>query len=828
MTLLRRLLLSVALGITLAVTLLVPRPPEARAYVEAPHSLGMIVNLSSHIVLLRVASVDRKENNIIFTKVRDLKGKHVQTEIRHAIGKKGFEPREWQTVMNWAEPGKMAVMFHNGTAAETCIGHYWHQTYGNHTDVNGWWGMVHGEPYLLRAFSGRVDKLVSAVEAILAGQEVIAPAMTGSNDDLKAMKGKIARMKASLKLDYNPKRDFVGWGGEDYRRIAGMPGFTHLGSMARVDPDAQSIAVLDFNADGKTDVVLSGGSRLALLQNSGEALGEMSLPGVAGSRASVWADYNGDGLPDLLVAAPTGPRLFTNLGQNEFRDDSHLLPREPGYNVTAAAWIDQDADGRPDILLGNGWHGLRLYRNAGKAEKLPPIVLGPWRYIGPFPNGGKGFTAEYPPEKGIDTKGLYPGKADKVTWKEGKFTDGQVNSLALFGNNDDAVCYVHREITCSRAMKLPISLGSDDGLVVFLNGKKLLAENTSRAAAPDQHKLTLDLKEGRNDLLLKVIQGNGEWAFYFGTQEKLPPVLTWSFTDVSDAVGLGEKGIGGDAKGDALSVCDLDGDGKADFLYSGVKGAGKGLVVANDGKRFRVVADTGLDLSKGRGGPVIGDANGDGKPDLLLAHAEGVTLLLNEGGFRFRDATKAAGLDAIGPVTAPVTSAAWGDLDNDGHLDLVVGRLRACNRLYRNKGDGTFEDATQKVGLHQRIFNTQAVAVGDLNGDGVLDLLFSNEGQDSVALLGNPEAMAKRTPISVTLAGKTGLIGARLTLLDKTGKQLSAIDLTGGEGRGSQSLGASRFVVEPGSYTVELRLSNGEKRTAAITVAETHLKTKVE
>ena len=816
----RRLGLAVALGVALASTLWLPRPPEAQAYVEAPHSLGMIVNLSTHIVLMRVASVDRKENNIIFTKVRDIKGKHVQTEIRHAIGKRGFEPREWQTVMNWAEVGKLAVLFHNGSASETCIGHYWHQAYGNHTDVNGWWSMVHGEPYLLRAFCGRVDKLVTAVEAILAGQEVVVPIMTGSNDELKAMKGKIARVRASLKLDYNLKRDFVGWGGEDYRRLAGMPGFTHLGSLARVDPDAQAISVVDFNADGKTDVVLSSGSRLALLQNDGEALGETSLPGVSGSRASVWADYNGDGLPDLLVAAPTGPKLFTNLGKNEFRDDSHLLPSEPGYNVTCAAWIDQDGDGRPDILLGNGWHGLRLYRNAGKAENLPSLVLGPWRYIGPFPNGGKGFATTYPPEKGIDYKAQYPGKGGPVAWKEGKFVDGQVNNLALFGDNNDAVCYVHREITCAHAMKLPLSLGSDDGLVVFLNGKKLLALDVARPCAPDQHRLTLDLQPGRNDLLLKITQGGGDWAFYFNPLEKPPPPRTWTFRDVSEAVGLGEKGIGSDLKGDALTVCDLDGDGKADFLYR----AGKGLVVANDGKRFRVVAETGLDLSLGRGGPVIGDANGDGKPDLLLAGPTGLSLWLNEGNFRFRDVTKSAGLEGIGPVAC----AAWGDLDNDGHLDVVVGRLRACNRMYRNKGDGTFEDVTTKVGLHQRLFNTQAIAVADLNGDGVLDLLLSNEGQDSVVLLGNPEAMAKRTPVSLTLPSKIGLIGARLALLDPTGKLLAARDMTGGEGRGDQSFGLGRFVVDPGRYTVELRLSNGEKRTAQITVAETHLKTKLE
>ena len=84
----------------------------------------------------------------------------------------------------------------------------------------------------------------------------------------------------------------------------------------------------------------------------------------------MWADYNGDGKPDLLLATPDGPKLYTNLGNDTFRDDSHLLPRQPGYNLTAAAWIDYDGDGRPDILLGNGFHGLRLYRNKGPVDQV--------------------------------------------------------------------------------------------------------------------------------------------------------------------------------------------------------------------------------------------------------------------------------------------------------------------------------------------------------------------------------------------------------------------------------------------------------------------------
>src|SRR5262249_23502261 len=159
-----------------------------------------------------------------YRKIKDLKGKHPTNEIRHNIGKGGFHPREWQYPMEWAEPGKIAVFFHNGGASETCIGNYWYQAYAG----GEWWGMSHGEPFMLRSYAGKVEKLINAVTAIHDNKEVIITAMVdGDKQNLHEKKAKIQRLKASLKLqDYNPKRDFVGWGAEDFRLIEGMPGFT--------------------------------------------------------------------------------------------------------------------------------------------------------------------------------------------------------------------------------------------------------------------------------------------------------------------------------------------------------------------------------------------------------------------------------------------------------------------------------------------------------------------------------------------------------------------------------------------------------------------------
>ncbi|HZY90397.1 MAG TPA: VCBS repeat-containing protein, partial [Gemmataceae bacterium] len=557
----RRLLCGVAL--LLAAALLALPRREAHAYVEAPHSLGQVVSLSTNVMLVRVEQVDKQKNVIVYRKVRDLKGKHPTDVIKHNIGRGGFHPREWQYPMAWAEVGKTAVFFHNGGASETCIGTYWYQAYAG----GEWWNMSHGEPFLLRSYSGNVEKLAAAVTEIVAGREAVVPCMVdGNKDDLHLRRARVQRLRASLKLDYNPKRDFVGWGGEDFRRLAGLPGFTHISALTAVGPDAQAVAAVDFNGDGKTDLCLLGGGRVALLQNGGESLNEVSLPVARGGRAAVWADYNGDGLPDLFLATPAGPKLFTNLG-GSFRDDTHLLPREPGYNLTAAAWIDYDGDGKPDLLVGNGFHGLRLYRNV-----CPPGALKP-----------------------------------------------------------GTVC----------------------------------------------------------------------------------------FEDVSEKVGLGAGGVGSAAKGDTLTVCDVDGDGRPDFLY----GAGSGLLVLNRPGGFVEAKGCGIEYRTGGVGPVFGDFDNDGYPDLFVPQPGGCKLFRNDGKGRFTDVTAKAGLDKF---TGTATCAAWGDVDNDGHPDLVVGCLRGPNRVFRNKGDGTFEDVTEALGLGQRVFNTQAVCLADLNNDGVLDFVFNN------------------------------------------------------------------------------------------------------
>jgi glucose/arabinose dehydrogenase len=140
---------------------------------------------------------------------------------------------------------------------------------------------------------------------------------------------------------------------------------------------------------------------------------------------------------------------------------------------------------------------------------LPPA----WQLIGPFDNTG--LATVYPPEREIDLEARYDGKGEEARWRPFEFPDGQVHSLQQFGQSNQCVCYLYRRIDAERAGRVRASLGSDDGLVVWLNGQELLRSDAARPAAADQEFVNLDLREGRNDLLLKVANQGGDWAFYF-------------------------------------------------------------------------------------------------------------------------------------------------------------------------------------------------------------------------------------------------------------------------------------------------------------------------
>ncbi len=125
-----------------------------------------------------------------------------------------------------------------------------------------------------------------------------------------------------------------------------------------------------------------------------------------------------------------------------------------------------------------------------------------------------------------------------------------------------------------------------------------------------------------------------------------------------------------------------------------------------------------MDVYCVQGGPLFADA---ASPQVGGARDRGDRLFRNRGDGSFEDVTGRSHLDAITGGRGYGMGVAVGDYDNDGDPDLFVTRVDSY-ALYRNRGDGTFEDATGPAGLAGRRDYPSSAAFADLDGDGDLDL----------------------------------------------------------------------------------------------------------
>ncbi|MDT8442096.1 MAG: CRTAC1 family protein [Desulfuromonadales bacterium] len=203
------------------------------------------------------------------------------------------------------------------------------------------------------------------------------------------------------------------------------------------------------------------------------------------------------------------------------------------------------------------------------------------------------------------------------------------------------------------------------------------------------------------------------------------PALAREFVDVSRAAGVADDGLG---KG--VAFADVNNDGFVDLYVSNKGGANK-LYLNNGDGTFRdatATAGAGLDAPGFTMGSVFGDFDGDGNVDLYLAtggqyEIEANRLFKGNGDGTFVEVTDAAGVG----LKAFTYSASFVDYDNDGDLDLYCANygVGAKNVLFRNNGDGTFTDVTDAAGVGDMSWSWMGVW-SDVNNDGLVDLYVIN------------------------------------------------------------------------------------------------------
>jgi hypothetical protein len=157
------------------------------------------------------------------------------------------------------------------------------------------------------------------------------------------------------------------------------------------------------------------------------------------------------------------------------------------------------------------WEEVSAWASGLGGDGLP--TLGEWRMLGAFKaNDPKhGFNHNFGPEKELKLDKEHDGKKWEIAPKAW-LADGTVHEIE---NPDSHVLYLHRTISVERAQVVPVSLGSDDAVKAWLDGKQVIANNVARAAAPNQERANLELKKGANQFLIKLVNHSGPSGFAF-------------------------------------------------------------------------------------------------------------------------------------------------------------------------------------------------------------------------------------------------------------------------------------------------------------------------
>jgi hypothetical protein len=480
-----------------------------------------------------------------------------------------------------------------------------------------------------------------------------------------------------------------------------------------------SVAVADFNGDGKPDLAVANlgtypnysDSSVSVLLGKGDGTFLPAINYAAGSAPHSVAvgDFNGDGHQDLAVVAGGGVSILLGKGDGTFLPAVNYTV---GYLPLSVAVGDFNGDGIPDLAVANSNipnpGTVSVLLGKGDGTFLPtltfPVGNNPLSVaVGDF--NGDGHQDLAVANYYSNNVSVLLGQGDGTFQSAVNYAAGYIpNSVAVGDFNGDGFA----DLAVASNSGVSVLPGQGDG--TFLPAQSFYAGiYPSSVAVADFN------GDGKPDLAVanygfygqgssvSVLLGKGDGTFQ-------PPVY---------------YPAGGESA--SVAVGDFKGDGKQDLAVANSYPSNTVSVLLGKGDGTFQTAPSFPAGSSPRS-VAVGDFNGDGIQDLAVAnntYSGTVSVLLGQGDGTFLPAQSF-------PAGSSPRSVAVGDFNGDGKLDLAVANQGTSFPYYDDssvsillgQGDGTFLPALSfSAGAGRR-----SVAVGDFNGDGKLDLVAAGYG----------------------------------------------------------------------------------------------------
>ncbi len=548
------------------------------------------------------------------------------------------------------------------------------------------------------------------------------------------------------------------------------PSFTYTGTTPYpVGENVAGLIAADFNGDSVLDLAITyqgnfqgapGG--VAILINKGDGTFKPAVSYSAGTTPNALAafDVNKDHILDLVVSDNATSSIYVLIG-NANGTFNAAVPYQAAGSGDSVTVADFNNDGNPDIagiggfpasvatiLLGNGngtFHAgatfpigsARGYIAAGDlngdAKMDLAIASAVAQTVTTFLGAGDGtfqrlatYATSYHPDGLVLADFNHDGKLDVLVAQ---------GDARAFGANPDSD-------------NIDVLLGNGDGTLqaAFVYP---VGGGPSMLAVADVN------KDGKLDIItpnpfsndVSVLLGQGGGKFHAGTTLTLP------------------NSGGTLPRPNAVAAGDLNGDGNIDLALAESNLSKVGVAFGKGDGTFQ--APLQLAVSMQPRFVAIGDFNGDQKPDLAVANygdtsfsspnPGNVSIILATGGGNFQPAANMS----AGDHPLFIASA---DLNGDGKLDLVAVNEGVFDgdpggaSIFLGKGDGTFQPA-QNVAAG---VNPTSVAIGDINGDGRLDLAITTEGPNFgffiAVLLGNGDGTFQAAKLIKTDFGPASVV----------------------------------------------------------------------